>query len=223
MKILGYIRVSTKLQSEKGNSLKLQKSKIKDYCRLNDFELIEIYEDKGISGMSIDKRDGYKEMVNYLTNNDIDGIVVWSLSRLGRKMKYIVEFMDILKGNNINFFSIKENLSNNDKVVSLKMNILGSINEFEVEVIRERIKDVKRNKKQNGEVYGRLQYGWDNEDGKLIKNDKEFSVIKRIKNLKSRGYSWRKISNRLNEDGIRSKEGKIWYDGSLHNKMRSYL
>ena len=187
MKILGYIRVSTKLQSEKGNSLKLQKSKIKDYCRLNDFELIEIYEDKGISGMSIDKRDGYKEMVNYLTNNDIDGIVVWSLSRLGRKMKYIVEFMDILKGNNINFFSIKENLSNNDKVVSLKMNILGSINEFEVEVIRERIKDVKRNKKQNGEVYGRLQYGWDN------------------------------------EDGIRSKEGKIWYDGSLHNKMRSYL
>ena len=223
MKILGYIRVSTKQQSEKGNSLKLQKSKIKDYCRLNDFELIEIYEDKGISGMSIDKRDGYKEMVNYLTNNDIDGIVVWSLSRLGRKMKDVVEFMDILKRNNINFLSIKENLSNNDKVGSLIMNILGSINEFEVEVIRERIKDVKRNKKQNGEVYGRLQYGWDNVDGKLIKNDIEFSVIKRIKNLKSRGYSWRKISNRLNEDGIRSKEGKIWYDGSLYNMMRSYI
>jgi site-specific DNA recombinase len=223
MKILGYIRVSTKLQSEKGNSLKLQKSKIKDYCKLNDFELIEIYEDKGISGMSIDKRDGYKEMVNYLTNNDIDGIVVWSLSRLGRKMKDVVEFMDILKRNNINFFSIKENLSNNDKVGSLIMNILGSINEFEVEVIRERIKDIKRDKKEKGEVYGRLQYGWDNVDGKLIKNDKEFSVIKRIKNLKSRGYSWRKISNRLNNDGIRSKEGKIWYDGSLYNMMRSYI
>ena len=223
MKILGYIRVSTKLQSEKGNSLKLQKSKIKDYCRLNDFELIEIYEDKGISGMSIDKRDGYKEMVNYLTNNDIDGIVVWSLSRLGRKMKDVVEFMDILKENNINFFSIKENLSNNDKVGSLIMNILGSINEFEVEVIRERIRDVKRNKKSNGEVYGRLQYGWDNVNGKLIKNKFEFSTIKRIKNLRSRGYSWRNIANRLNNDNISSKEGKIWYDGSLYNMMRSYI
>ena len=223
MKILGYIRVSTKLQSEKGNSLKLQKSKIKDYCKLNDFNLIEIYEDRGISGMSIDKRDGYKEMVNYLTNNDIDGIVVWSLSRLGRKMKDVVEFMDILKKNNINFFSIKENLSNNDKVGSLIMNILGSINEFEVEVIRERIKDVKRNKKQNGEVYGKLQYGWDNINGKLIKNDFEFRVIKRIKNLRSRGYSWRKISNRLNNDNISSKDGGIWYDGSLYNMMRSYI
>ncbi len=223
MKILGYIRVSTKLQSEKGNSLKLQSSKIKDYCRLNDYNLIEIYEDKGISGMSIDKRDGYKEMIEYLTNNQIDGIVVWSLSRLGRKMKDVVEFMDTLKQNNINFFSIKENLSNNDKVGSLIMNILGSINEFEVEVIRERIKDVKRNKKENGEVYGRLQYGWDNINGKLIKNIYEFSIIKRIKNLRSRGYSWRKISNRLNDDNIQSKDGNIWYDGSLYNMMRSYI
>ena len=223
MKILGYIRVSTKLQSEKGNSLKLQKSKIKDYCKLNDFNLIDIYEDKGISGMSIEKRDGYKEMIEYLTNNQIDGIVVWSLSRLGRKMKDVVEFMDILKKNNINFFSIKENLSNNDKVGSLIMNILGSINEFEVEVIRERIKDVKRNKKENGEVYGRLQYGWDNINGKLIKNESEFKIIKRIKNLRSRGYSWRKISNRLNNDNIQSKDGNLWYDGSLYNMMRSYI
>jgi site-specific DNA recombinase len=222
MKVLGYIRVSTKLQSEKGNSLKLQSSKIKDYCRLNDFNLIEIYEDRGISGMSIDKRDGYKEMVEYLTNNKIDGVVVWSLSRLGRKMKDVVEFMDTLKQNNINFFSIKENLSNNDKVGSLIMNILGSINEFEVEVIRERIKDVKRNKKENGEVYGRLQYGWNNENGKLIKNTYEFSIIKRVKNLRSRGYSWRKIANRLNDDNIQSKDGNIWYDGSLYNMMRSY-
>ena len=102
------------------------------------------------------------------------------------------------------------------------MNIFGSINEFEVEVIRERIKDVKRNKKQNGEVYGKLQYGWDNINGKLIKNDFEFRVIKRIKNLRSRGYSWRKISNRLNNDNISSKDGGIWYDGSLYNMMRSY-
>ena len=223
MKILGYIRVSTKLQSEKGNSLKLQKSKIDSYCKLNDFNLIEIYEDKGISGMSIDKRDGYKEMINYLTNNEIDGIVVWSLSRLGRKMKDVVEFMDTLKQNNINFFSIKENLSNNDKVGSLIMNILGSINEFEVEVIRERIKDVKRNKKSNGEVYGKLQYGWNNVNGKLVKNESEFKVIKRVKNLRSRGYSWRKISNRLNDDRISSKDGGIWYDGSLYNMMRGYI
>lgn len=222
MKVLGYVRVSSVTQKIKNNSIPLQKRKINDYCKLNDFDLVEMYEDDGISGMSIDKREGYKKMITFLKDNEIDGIVVWSLSRLGRRMKDVVEFMDYLKTNDIRFFSIKENLSNDDKIGSLIMNILGSINEFEVEVIRERIKDVKRNKKENKEVYGRLMYGYDNMNGKLVVNQTERKTIKRIKNLRSRGWSWRKISNKLNDDGVKSKEGKLWYDGSLYNMMRSY-
>ena len=222
MKVLGYVRVSSVIQKKKNNSIPLQKKKINEYCKLNDFELIDVYKDDGISGMSIDKRNGYKNMIQYLNDNDIDGIVVWSLSRLGRKMKDVVEFMDYLKQNNIGFYSIKENLNNNDKIGSLIMNILSSINEFEVEVIRERIKDVKRNKKQNGEVYGRMMYGFDNVNGKMVENKDEKRVISRIKNFRSRGWSWRKISNRLNELNIKSKEDKIWYDGSVYNMMKSY-
>lgn len=221
MKVLGYIRVSS-FNQKKGYSIKNQYLKIKDYCRYMDYELIDVFEDNGISGMSVNKREGYKEMIKYLLGNDIDGVVVYSLSRLGRKMRDVLEFMEILKENNIKFFSIKENLNNEDKIGSLILNIMGSINEFEVENIRERIRDVKREKKKNGLVYGRLVYGYDNINGKLVKNEDEFKVIKRIKNLKSRGWSWRRISNKLNEDGIKSKENKIWYDGSLYNMMRSY-
>lgn len=223
MKVLGYVRVSSTVQKIKNNSIPLQKRKINDYCKLNDFDLVQIYEDDGISGMSINKRLGYKNMISFMKENQIDGIVVWSLSRLGRKMKDVVEFMDYLKKNNIRFCSIKENLSNDDKIGSLIMNILGSINEFEVEVIRERIKDVKRNKKENNEVYGRLMYGYDNVNGKLVINQTERNTIKRIKNLRSRKWSWRRISNKLNEEGILSKEGNKWYDGSLYNVMRNYL
>lgn len=220
-KVIGYVRVSSEIQKRKNNSIPLQKKKIKEYCSLNDFDLIDVYEDDGVSGMSIDKRNGFKSMVEFMKENKIDGIVVWSLSRLGRKMKDVVEFMDFLKSNNIGFFSIKENLSNDDKIGSLIMNILSSINEFEVEVIRERIKDVKRNKKENGEVYGRMMYGYDNVNGKMIENKEEKRIIRRVKNFRSRGWSWRKISNRLNDEGIKSKEDKIWYDGSLYNMMRN--
>lgn len=219
-KVIGYVRVSSEIQKRKNNSIPLQKKKIKEYCSLNDFDLIDVYEDDGVSGMSIDKRNGFKSMVEFMKENKIDGIVVWSLSRLGRKMKDVVEFMDFLKSNNIGFFSIKENLSNDDKIGSLIMNILSSINEFEVEVIRERIKDVKRNKKENGEVYGRMMYGYDNVNGKMIENKEEKRIIRRVKNFRSRGWSWRKISNRLNDEGVKSKEGSIWYDGSLYNMMK---
>ena len=221
-KVLGYVRVSSEIQKKKNNSIPLQKKKINEYCKLNDYELIDVYEDNGISGMSLNKRLGYKDMLDYMKENSVDGIVVWSLSRLGRRMKDVIDFMDYLKTNNIKFYSIKENLSNDDKIGSLIMNILSSINEFEVEVIRERIKDVKRNKKENGEVYGRMMYGFDNVNGMMIENKDEKRVISRIKNFRSRGWSWRKISNRLNELNIKSKEDKIWYDGSVYNMMKSY-
>ena len=221
-KILGYVRVSSEIQKRKNNSIPLQKKKINEYCKLNDYDLVEIYEDDGISGMSIENRNGYCKMIDYMKNNDIDGVVVWSLSRLGRRMKDVVEFMDYLKRNKIGFYSIKENLNNDDKVGGLIMNILGSINEFEVEMIRERIRDIKRDKKEKGEVYGRMMYGYDNINGKMIENKFEKNIIRRIKNFRSRNWSWRKISNRLNEEGVESKEGSIWYDGSLYNMMRSY-
>jgi site-specific DNA recombinase len=107
-KILGYVRVSSEMQKKKNNSIPLQKKKINEYCKLNDFDLIDIYEDDGISGMYIDKRDGYKKMIDYMSKNKIDGIVVWSLSRLGRRMKDVVEFMEFLKKNSISFYSIRE-------------------------------------------------------------------------------------------------------------------
>ena len=61
----------------------------------------------------------------------------------------------------------------------------------------------------------------------VIRNNKIIpltkSLVKRIKNLRSRKWSWRRISNKLNEEGILSKEGNKWYDGSLYNVMRNYL
>jgi site-specific DNA recombinase len=222
MKVLGYVRVSSEMQKQ-GYSITNQKNKIVDYCKYMDYELIEIYEDNGVSGMNIDKRGGYREMIKYMNENDIDGIVVYSLSRLGRRMKDVINFLDELRNRGKVFYSIKENLSNSDKIGNLIVNIMTSINEFEVENIRERIRDVKREKKKNGLVYGRLMYGFDDIDGKLVVNEFEKKIVSRIKNLRSRGYSWRKISNRLNEEDIKSKEGKLWYDGSLYNMMKGYI
>jgi site-specific DNA recombinase len=222
MKVLGYIRVSSKSQLD-GYSIINQKDKINSYCKYMGYNLVEVYEDRGISGMSIDKRNGYRDMLEYLLNNEIDGIIVYSLSRLGRRMKDVIGFLDVLKRSGKSFYSIKENLNNEDKIGSLIVNIMSSINEFEVENIRERIRDVKREKKSKGLVSGRLMYGYDDVDGRLVKNIKETKIISRVKGLRSRGYSWGKISNRLNDEGVKSKYGGVWYMSSLYNMMKLYI
>ena len=117
--------------------------------------------------MEFSKRDGYLELIDRCKNEDIDGVVVYCLSRIGRRMKDVVDIMELFSKNNIQFYSVKENINNSDMMGKLLMNILMSFNEFEVENIRERIKDVKRNNKENGLVYGKLMYG-KNKDGKKL-------------------------------------------------------
>ena len=72
----------------------------------------------------------------------------------------------------------------------LLMNILMSFNEFEVENIRERIKDVKRNNKENGLVYGKLMYGKNKVGKKLVDNNDEMKVVRYMKSLKSKGWAF---------------------------------
>ena len=220
MRVVGYVRVSTTGQVN-GYSLQLQISKIKEYCKLKDYTLVDIYEDAGISGMSKSKRVSYLNMIDYVNTHDVQGVVVYSLSRLGRNMKDVVDFLDMLKVDGKVFHSVKEGLSNDDNIGSLIVNILSSINQFEVEQTRQRIQDVKVEKKRKGLVYGRLKYGFDGIDGVLVKNVNESFVLRRVKNLRSRGYSWSKIANRLNEDSIPTKTGKMWNMGTLYNMCRS--
>ena len=102
-KVIGYVRVSSLIQKEKGNSIPNQISKIKSYCKLNEYELIDILSDDGISGMSKSKRKDYLKLIDIISNKDIDGVVVNDLSRIGRKMSDVVEFIDSMKKKNIEF------------------------------------------------------------------------------------------------------------------------
>ena len=221
-KLIGYVRVSSNISKLKGNSISNQISKVKDFCGLNDYELVDIMKDEGKSGMEYSKRDGYLELINKCKTDNIDGVVVYCLSRLGRRMKDIIDVMEMFNSNDIEFYSVKENINNKDIMGKLMMNILMSFNEFEVDNIRERIIDVKRNNKENGLVYGKLMYGKNKDGKKLIDNIDEMKVIRYMKTLRSKGWSYFRISDKLNEKNIIGKSGGKWYGMSVRNVLSYY-
>ena len=147
-KVYGYVRVSSELQVKKDNSINSQIDFINDYCNRYKWDLIKIYEDLGVSG-KVKSRNGLMELFNDLKKNNIDCLVVYSLSRFSRKLKDVLEFIEILEKNNIKFVSIKENLNSSEIVGKMMMGILGSVNEFEVNLLGERISDVKQNMVEN--------------------------------------------------------------------------
>lgn len=221
-KLIGYVRVSSEISKIKGNSINNQINKVNDFCNLNDYELVDVLKDEGKSGMEFSKRDGYLELINRCKSENINGVVVYCLSRLGRRMKDIIDVMEMFNKNDIEFYSVKENINNKDIMGKLMMNILMSFNEFEVDNIRERIIDVKRNNKENGLVYGKLMFGKDKNGKLLIDNISEMKVVSYMKGLRSKGWSYFRISDRLNEKGIVSKSGGKWYGMSVSNVLSYY-
>ena len=217
-RVYGYVRVSTEIQKEKDNSIKNQITHIEDYCNRYDLELIQIFSDNGISGMK-KNRDGLMNLFNNLKKDKIDCLVVYSLSRLGRKLTDVIEFVNTLSNNGIKFISLKENFNTEEVVGKLMMNILGSINEFELDILSQRISDVKQYKKSKNEVYtGKILFGKYKRKNKLVSNPYELRILKLIKKLREvESLSYQKISDHLNGNNINSKEKCQWYSSSVRS------
>lgn len=69
-KVVGYIRVSTEGQVRDGYSLAYQVEEIERYCNENNLELLRVYEDRGLSGATVNEegliveRDGLQALLS---------------------------------------------------------------------------------------------------------------------------------------------------------------
>tara|TARA_R110001599_G_C12087403_1_gene645697 strand:- start:113 stop:802 length:690 start_codon:yes stop_codon:yes gene_type:complete len=216
-KVIGYVRVSTEIQVEKDNSVRNQTSSIKKYCESVGYDLVGMFQDEGISGLRND-REGLNKMMSVIKRDNVDMVVVYSLSRLGRKLVDVIGWIDDLEKKNVEFLSIKENFGSSGVVGKLMMNILGSINEFEVGVLSERIRDVKKFKKNKKEVYGgKICFGWKRDNDILIRDEDELKVLDDINDMRVMGWSYIRISKYLNGNGVVSKNGGKWYSSSVRS------
>lgn len=219
MKAIGYVRVSTKMQVDKNNSIGMQKRKIASYCKTHDLDLVEITEDLGVSGMKSD-RQGFKSLISKVIREEIDVVVVWSLSRLGRNLKEMLEVVENFKRWGISLRTIKENLGGDDSVSELVFNIMGSINQFESKQLGERISTIKQDKKKQAKSYGRAQYGYINVEGKIFVNKTEMAARKYAERMRMNGFSWKMIADTLYDDGVRSRKGTRLFASTLRNMFQ---
>lgn len=84
-----------------------------------------------------------------------DTLVVWRLDRFGRSIRYLINHMDALQQQGVEFKSLQENIDTSSSGGLLVFNIFASLAEFERDLIRERTNAGLQAARARGRIGGR--------------------------------------------------------------------
>jgi DNA invertase Pin-like site-specific DNA recombinase len=222
---VGYTRVSSTSQaSPEKSSLSLQAEKIKLQARIDEYDLVKIYEEKGVSGATND-RDVLKELMSDAEARKFDAVYVWDISRFGRNLLGLKQNTERLKQLGINFVSVYNgiNMARKDASGELYLNILASIYEFELENIISRTRGGRDEARRKKEYFpGKTAYGyrWNEAELRVETVPDEAAVVKRIfHEYIYLGKSTPAIAEGLQNDHIPTRSGGKWSDGYIHKLL----
>lgn len=148
MRVLAYVRVSTKEQDEN-----IQRRALEDFARSRGLDIVKWYVDKGESGAKPFKsRPSASELLTDVSSLRPEGVLVWSIDRLGRTMLDTLSTILELEEKGVKVISVKEEWMQalDSNVRKLILGIISWVAEFERRRIRERQEEAWRAGKQKG-------------------------------------------------------------------------
>ena len=146
-----YARVSTDKQQTSNQVLVL-----KEIAERSGYNIIQIYEDKGISGSKgREDRPSLNQMMKDATHRKFDMVMCWSIDRLGRSISHLIEIMNELNGLKIDMFFSQQSIDTTQSSGRMLFSIMGAIGEFEKSLIKERVLAGLDRARKNGTKLGR--------------------------------------------------------------------
>lgn len=190
-----------------------------------DWILVDIYSDEGISGTVTSKRDGFNRMVTDALAGKIDLIITKSVSRFARNTVDSLVTIRKLKEKGVEVYFEKENIWTFDSKGEVLLTIMSSLAQEESRSISENVKWGIRKGFSQGKYS--MPYstflGYDKgPDGTMIVNKEQAELVKRIFSMFLSGMSGMKIAQALTEEGIPTVKGKsIWKVDSVYGILRN--
>lgn len=199
-----YLRLSREeLQGGESGSITNQRRIIESYCRQNGITLVREFADDGWSGGNFD-RPAFQDMMRQLEGGAVNTVITKDLSRLGRDMRESSYYAEqFFPENRIRYIAIADNFDTEQD--NLMAPFQFAMNEVYLRDGSRKVKDVLKNKRENGLYCACPPYGYrkdEKNNNLLVPDEMTAPVVRRIFERASMGDSSRKIALDLNEDGI---------------------
>ena len=152
----------------------------------------------------------------------IDVIVVYKIDRLSRALMDFAKLVEVFDAHGVTFVSVTQSFNTTTSMGRLTLNILLSFAQFEREVIGERIRDKFAASRARGMwMGGRVPLGYDVRDRKLVVNEAEAAVVRRV----FEGFvdlgSGTALAKVLQDEGVTSKTGRLLNKGDVYKLLNN--
>ena len=210
MQAIGYVRVSTDKQAERGCSLEAQAEKIRAMAVVHGAELLNIIVDGGESAKSL-QRPGMERLLALVDGKKVDTVIIAKLDRLTRSVKDLCILLERFERRGVALISVAESLDTGSAAGRLVLNIMTAVSQWEREAIGERTRDAMGHKRRQRERVGNIAFGYRlAPDGVHVEPDEtEQIALTRIRELRA-NHTLREIARDLNERGLRTRRGSPW-------------
>ncbi len=198
MRVAFYVRVSTEEQVERyGIPLQVEslKALVKSRGKLSDGSdaLIfagenHVYIDEGVSGTTpVDERPAFARLKEDIINSPagnkpFDVVAVFKIDRFARRLKILLDIIDLFDDYDIKFISVNESIDTSTPFGKAMLGIIGVIAELELETIKARTQAGRDEAAKRGKAMGPSSpFGYTkNSEGYLVIHEKEAQVVKMI-------------------------------------------
>ena len=201
-----YARFSSDKQSER--SIEDQVALCRTYCEGQGLTVVEVYDDRAISGASVANRFGWLRLMRDASTRKFDVVVAEALDRISRDREDIAGIYKRLKFKQIEIRTVQDG-----KAEEIHVGIKGLLGALYLKDLAQKTRRGQAGVIRDGRHNGGRSYGYralPGETGRLEIVESEASVVRRIFDSYAAGRSPRDIARELNREGIRGPRGGPW-------------
>lgn len=187
-RVVIFSRVSTLAQD-----YQRQTDELLEYASKMGYSVERIFEEKISGAKKNEERKELMAMMSYIKSIQIEKVLTWELSRIGRNAVQVLQVVEMLNEAKVSLFIKNYNLEtlNPDGTVNplsqFMVQILNSVNEMERQTIVQRLQSGYKQHRALNKPVGR-------KPGVQIKTDEQFlQENKEVAKLLRQGYSVRKV------------------------------
>lgn len=222
LRVAAYCRVST----DEERQLDSLGNQVEYFGRLiaqnRSYELVRIYFDEGLSGTRTRSRKGFQEMVEACEQGQVDLVVTKSISRFARNTQDSLSYTRRLKELGVGVYFEKEGINTLESSGELLLTLFSCFAQEESRSISENTAWGIRSRFQQGipHLNAKNFLGYDRgADGKLVINEEQAAIVRRIYRMFLEGYALGGIARSLNEEGVVGVRGAPRWCGTTISRI----